>query len=218
MTERFKLANHLFAFLLCTFIWFPCPARESSVASRVSPKLKQFLADHREAARILTNSISEVFSNRAVAIFYFYSEDESTARAFHFYPGTVGTVDVVICVRENQQPLDEFICLLFETLNSRGEPQFTKLCEQAQAGTVSREDFVRGILKTEFEATKSSRALLASIKVGRKESAASQYYKHFTGCPTEFEAFLSYTKRLSRSRDVFKEYAAQYDALRKIRQ
>src|SRR5271165_1445404 len=58
----------------------------SGVFSMASPKLRQFLTGHREASQMMSNVVSEAFSNRTVRLHYFYSEDESVARARHYYP------------------------------------------------------------------------------------------------------------------------------------
>ena len=42
--------------------------------------------------------------------------------------------------------------LIYEMLNSEGEKQFVNLFDQAKAGTVTKEDFIRGILQQEFVA------------------------------------------------------------------
>jgi hypothetical protein len=168
--------QYLLAALLCTLIWSPSRAEESWLQGNLSPGLKEFMASHREALRTLTNSFSEVFSNRSVRVLYFYSNNESEAKAYHFYPGTVGIAEVFICIREDQKPLDQFITLLFETLNSRGEAEFAKLVESARSRNVSKQAFARGILRIEFEATKSTRDLLIPLKASKKEMKESHYY------------------------------------------
>jgi hypothetical protein len=190
-------------------------AQESNIVSAVSPKLKKFMSDHSEAAKIFTIAISSAFSNKTVRLYYFYSNDDSKARAFHFYPNTAGLPEVVLCVRENQTPLDEFITTLFETQNSKRENEFWKLCQDAGSGNISREQFAKEILQYEFEATKSTRATLLTLKFGKKIHD-SHYYRSFIECPTNFDDFLSYSKKVSQDRDVTKEYELKYDSLRKM--
>jgi hypothetical protein len=151
-----------------------------------------------------------------LGFFYFYSTNESQARAAHFYPHIAGLPEVIIDLRENQEPLDQFIGLLFEVLNSRGEPQFSKLCEEAEDGSVSKENFAKGILKLEFEAAKATRHLLAPLKFKKKEINSSHFYKPSLECPNDFDGFLAYLKRRRGTRDVVKEYEAKYDELRRM--
>ena len=189
---------------------------QSNIVGTLSPKLKKIMLDHPEAAKILTNAISNSFSNKTVRLFYFYSDDGSEAKAFHYYPNTIGLPEVVLCVRENQSPLDEFITILFETLNSNGESSFAKLSQDAYYGTITREQFAMGILQYEFEATKNTRAALLTLEFGKKEINESYYYRKFAECPTNFDGFLSYSKKISPQREAFKEYELKYDSLRKI--
>src|ERR1041385_7456394 len=121
--------------------------------NRFSPDLKKFMVAHPEALTVLTNSFSEAFSNRTVSVIYFYSTNEAEARAEHIYPAAAGVADVLICIRENQHPMDQFITLLFETLNSRGERQFKNLMEDACKGSVSKDVFVNTIRMFEFAET-----------------------------------------------------------------
>lgn len=203
--------------LLCTLLYFTSNAKGSWIEGRFSPKLAKLLNDCPAALNVLTNAFSESFTNRSVGVFYFYSNNKDEPKASHFYSDTYGCPDICICVNENQHPLDEFTSLLYETLNARGEARFRKLTEEARAGTVSKDEFVRGILKIEFEATSRTRDLLASLGFKKKEIHGSYYYKLFQGCPQDFEGFLAYTKDVSVGRgwDAFQFYEKEYDALRK---
>jgi hypothetical protein len=185
----------------------------SGVFSMASPKLRQFLTVHSQASQMASNVLSEAFSNRTVRLHYFYSDDESVARARHWYPDKSS---VIILVRENQQPCDEFIMLTFEMLNSEGEKQFMNLFAQAKAGTVTKEDFIRGILQQEFVAYKRMQSLLRNLKLSKGEIAESYYYNRLIHMPSDFEAFLAYQKQVSPKRDAIKEYGPQYDHLRNI--
>ena len=202
----------LLSVLLCASSW----AQESNIVSTASPKLKKFMSDNPEAKKTLNDAISNAFSNRTVQLYYFYSEDESQARAFHYYPNTVGLPEVILSVREDQTPLDEFSCILFETLNSKNESGFAKLTADACSGVVPREEFARKILQYEFEAIKYTRAALLKLKLSKKEIKESYYYRKFAGCPGNFDDFLSYSKKISPDRDAFKEYELKYDSLRKM--
>lgn len=211
MNAMVKLAATIAA---CTMVLTALHAQQSSLESRMSPKLQQFMKDHPAASASLRSSFFGTFSNRTVWVFYFYAGDDSEARAFHFYPNTIGLPEVVICVCENQQPVDQFITMLFETLNARGEKRFGELVDEATAGSIPKAEFVREILRQEFEATKRTRELVLAIRFSRKEKSASHYYRIYAECPTTFDGFVSYTKRVSGKRDVIKEYEAKYDSLR----
>jgi hypothetical protein len=202
----------LLSILLCVSSW----AQSSSVVIEASPKLKKFLSDNPEAAKVFANAIATAFSQKTVQLLYFYSDDESKARAFHFYPNTIGSPDVMLCIRENQTPLDEFITTLFETLNTKNENAFTELSQNAYSGTITKEQFAKGILQKEFEATKSIHSILLELRLATNEVNESFYYRKFAECPTNFDGFMAYSKKVSQSRDAMKEYELKYDSLRKM--
>ena len=178
-----------------------------------SPKLRQFLAKHPEASKSLTNSLYQAFGHKVVQLYYFYSDNDAVPRASHYYP-TESAVGIII--RENQQPSDEFICLLFELLNSGGEKQFKELFRKAESGEISRTNFAQEMLKVEFTAAKTTRDLLRTLKFGKKEIAESYYYNRFIDCPDEFNNFVDYCRRVSSpNRDPIKDFEEKYDGLRK---
>lgn len=196
--------------LLCVSSW----AQQTNILNSnysVSPKLRQFITDHPTATKLLANTLAETFSNRTVQLYYFYSDDESVPRAFHYYPdeSVVG-----ITIRENQQSSDEFICLLFEVLNSEREKRFREIYQKAKDGSLSKTDFVNAVLETEFEAVKRTRDLIRDLNLNKKEISESYYYNRLIECPNKFTDFLSYKKKVSPQRDQIKEYEMQYDSLR----
>lgn len=206
-----KIAAALaYASILCS-----ARAEENWLFSQLSPDLQKFMAAHPAALTILSNSFSESFSNRPVGLFYFYSTNETVARAAHFYPGAAGVREVFICVQENQHPIDQFITLLFEIVNARNERQFKSLMDDAYNDSVSKEVFVSTIGRLEFAATLDTRALLIPLRFSKKEIKQSDYYKRFLNCPTNYEAFLAYQKDTRSKRDPDKFYEAEYDQLRK---
>lgn len=169
------------------------------------------MAGNPTAQKALTKSFFEVFARKTVRVFYFYSGGESEARAFHTYPDTSA---VWIAVQENQDSCDEFIAILFEVQNARGEDTFRRLFRDAHTGSVSKVEFTKQILKVEFEAVKRTRDLLRTLNLSERDRTSSYYYYRFDQCPNEFEDFPGYAKKVSPKRDVLKEYEAKYDALR----
>jgi hypothetical protein len=210
--EQLIMNKKLPLVLLSVFLCASCLAQDSNLLSAASPKLRQFLADHLEASQALSNVLAEAFATRTVRLYYFYSDNESVARAFHYYPekSVVG-----IMMRENQQPCDECMCLIFEMLNSEGEKRFGQLEEKAKDGTVSKEGFVREVLRQEFQAVKKTQALIGQFKLSQKEITESYYYDRFIRCPSEFDEFLSYKTKVSPKRADLKGYYQIYDSLRK---
>jgi len=179
-------------------------AQGSNIESMMSPTLRQFVATHPGASMSLSNVLWEAFSNRTVQLYYFYRDDESVARASHYYPTKYS---VVIGVRENQEPTDQYLCLIYEILNSEGEKQYNELEGKVASGTISRDDFTKEVMRQEYHAALRVKKLLPSVKFSEQEIARSDYYKMETECPDTFEGFLKY------SRKTVKYYEGMYDSL-----
>jgi hypothetical protein len=196
--------------LLLTFFCFPSQAEEVQILNMVSPKLKEFLLEHSVELKCLTNALSQAFTDRKLELFYYYSDDESTPRSFQSYPSESV---VSITIRENQQPVDQFICLLYEVMNSESEERVGKLCRMAQTKDISRTTFAHDLLKMEFDTLKKTRDLIRSLNFSKKDISASFYYESFMKCPDNFEAFLTYEKTLSSNYDPLANYELEYDSL-----
>jgi hypothetical protein len=205
----------LFALLLLLQTLVACPAQGTNLLLACSPKLRTLLAVHPEAFTAFTNACCLATRTNSVALVYFYCENDSVARGRSVYPHTAGMADVMIYVRENQQPWDEFVCVVGELFNTLSRPQFEELLARAKAGTISRGDFPREINRVEFERTiLPLRDLLARMNLNKKEKAESYFYPKCLGCPDDFEAYLSYQKKTSPHRDLTKQYQEEYDQLR----
>lgn len=189
---------------------------QTNILDALSPKLTKFLADNSSIRMTLSNACAAVFPGKRVSLFYFYSRSDSVPRAHHYYPSAVGQADVVICVRENQEPCDELISLLYEILNSRHEEQFQRLFQRARAGTVSKEDFANEIDRAEFQTVKDTRDVVRCFRLSRKERARSHYYSRFVGAPDDYKDLEAYAAKVSPGYDTKNYYQQQYDVLRKI--
>jgi len=205
------MRKHCFVLWMAIGCCLGSAAQQASILNSVSPKLRQFLSETPRAFASLTNCMAEAFSNRTVQLYYFYSDDEKRARASHYYPyeSVVG-----ILIRENQEPVDEFICLVFEAINSTGQERFIGVFTKAQSGQVSKEEFTREMEKIEFVAIKRAREVLRAIKLSSKQVDKSYYYKRLIDCPDDFDDFIAYSKKVSPHRDTTAEWAAKYDMLR----
>lgn len=192
-----------------------CPAQGTNLLLACSPKLRTLLAAHPEAFTPFTNACCLATHSNSVGLVYFYCENDSVARGRSLYPHRADMADVMIYVRENQEPWDEFVCVIGELLNTMSRPRFEGLLARAKAGTISRDDFPREINRVEFEKTiLPLRDLLAKMKLTKKEKAQSYFYPKTLGCPDDFEAYLSYQKKTSPHRDLTKQYQEEYDQLR----
>jgi hypothetical protein len=196
--------------VLCTQC-IPASGQTNSIMRMASPQLRQFVSRHPQADQVLSNALSQSFSNRSVQIFYFYTDDKSVARACHYYPSesVVG-----ICIKENQATLDGYISLLYETLNSQNESKFEELFRKATAGEISQPDFSHEMSRLEFMATIKTRDLLKSMKFSKSEKSDSECWIKYRDCPEKFEDFLAYCVKVSPSQDITHAYYADYNMLR----
>ncbi|MGO8926228.1 MAG: hypothetical protein ACLQU3_04970 [Limisphaerales bacterium] len=208
--------KHILLLLTLFLACLSSPARGEDLFSAMSPKLKKLVTANPVAWKALTNACSIAFRTNTVGLAYFYSEDDSRARAVHYYPHFLGEADVWICVRENQQPWDEFTSLLYELLNSANQGRFEEIMGRARSGSLTKPQFVREVARVEFDAVKAVRGILRQMRLTKKEKTESYCYYRFIGCPDDFEEFLGYGRRVSSQRDVTKYYELQYDRLRKV--
>lgn len=192
---------------------FPFAVHGEPLVEKCSPKLRQFLGDHSDASLVLSNASSQAFTNRDVQIVYFYTKDASIPKFYHFY---LSDTSVIIACRGDVSPCDQFVGLLFEIINSRGESSFQSLFQQAEAGTISKTNFVRSILTEEFIALRSTQKQIGQLRITEKEIAESPTCKALIECPDNYNDFVTYIRRLDApDRDPLKEYEEKYDLLRK---
>jgi hypothetical protein len=203
------------ALLIFSLGFISCPAQETNLLISLSPKLRSLLTSNSDARSVLTGAWSAASRTNSVQVTYFYSEDETLPRAHHFYPHAAGMADVVLCIRENQEPLDEFACIFFELLNSRNQGRFEALVERARAGAIEKTEFVRSITRIEFESDLAVRDLFSQMTLTEKQKAQSYFYTRLLNCPSNFEEALVYRHKVSPNRNSEKKYGAAYDALRR---
>jgi hypothetical protein len=186
-------------------------ARDTELLDMASPGLKSFLIKRPNEFQCITNALSQAFRDKTFKLFYFYTGDQSAAKSFQTYPSD-STVN--ICIRENQEPVDQFICLLFETKNSEGKGRFLELVDEAEVGKISKQAFARGLVEKEFIAIKKTRDILKKLKLNKRDISASSYYISFIECPDKFNDYLAYVRKISSNYDPLAGYEADYDEVR----
>jgi hypothetical protein len=124
--------------------------------------------------------------------------------------------DVVITVAQDSYPLDEFINVVFETLNSKGEDRFRAIVDKARAGRIARGDFAREVFRVEFDAVKTTQELLRQVKLSKKEIGKSHNYHYLFETPNDFEGYLSYVAKLfPADQSPLRKYELYFDQIRK---
>ncbi len=200
----------LIVMILSEFLCLTVSAERTDFLTLVSPTLRNFLVAHPSALEALTHN--ETFTKRTLQLYYFYTDDESKPKASHDF---ISQSEAVFYIRENQKPPDEFLCLIYEFVNSENDEHFQELVHMARSGGITREAFVKEILEAEFKATKKIRDMLANFRFTKREISESDYYKKFKNSPDDYDEFIAYSQRLvSPHRDIVKEYEMKYDVLR----
>jgi hypothetical protein len=185
-------------------------ADEEKNLESFSPPLREFLKEHSQAKEMLISALDQAVNTKSLEIYYYYSEDASRERAYHLYPNAS---TLVISVRENQLPIDQFFCFLFEALNAKGEPRFKALFEDVKSTRISREDFPLAVLKIEFSAQLMIKKLIQLLPFTEKEKADSYFYGRVVNAPDDFDSFLLYLKKVSPNRHPIEDYKIRYDLL-----
>jgi len=185
-------------------------SQETNIFAMLSPNLRQFLDNHTGAAQILNQVIREAFPKKSVLVYYFYSTGEPNA--YHWY--SENSV-IAIAVREEQQPLDEFLCLTYETLNTENEDSYLEIFKRVKLGTITKEEFVREILKNEYNCTRRLQVLIGDLKLQKREISKSTIYNRMDACPNTFEDYLTKARKAATPKlNPIKYYEMEYEHLR----
>lgn len=184
------------------------PQSRGDIVDSLSPKLRAILVQHPAAKDMLTNAFSKAFAGKHVQLFYFYCGDTNTTPGFHFYRGE-GFVN--IAVSEKEDPWDQYVVVLGETINSKHEKSFTKLFEEAQRGRLSRTEFPLKVLRLEHQTAMQTRGLIKELKLSEAELAGAALCRRLLNCPDDFDEFLAYVKSQENGRNPVLEYERVYD-------
>jgi hypothetical protein len=187
-------------------------SQETNKVDMFSPKLRGFLDSNASAAQLLNKVLCDAFAKRGIQIYYFYSTNQP--RAYHYY---TESNSVVIAIREDQQSLDEFLSLVYESLNSENEEGFVKLMQKAERGKIAKGDYAHEMLKGEYKAAKKAQSLIRKLTFSSEDIAGSFFYQRIANCQDNFDGFLAAIEEEATTsrRDPLKYYEAQYDLLRK---
>jgi hypothetical protein len=103
----------------------------------LSPKVREFISRHGEVNQILVDVfMDQPPPNHDMRLYYFYTEDVAAAPAYYYW---MGSNHVVIAVSESQKPVDEFIEIIFEMINSERDQKWQQLSQEAAHGRIGRQ-------------------------------------------------------------------------------
>ena len=177
-----------------------------------SSQIKNLLENNPSLMREYTSIANKYFHNKAFQIQYVENKNQDQAPAYHYYTTFQDKTVVVVVLRGRKIPIDEFICLLFEMINSNGEDVFKKITIEAQSGLISRDDFPVKVLEKEFAAVLELKKILLSLEIDKEMLKDSAFYYKFMNSPDDFAKFLDYIKDKNIThRDIVDSYLKQYD-------
>lgn len=203
--------------LVCLLAAVPdvfCQGNLNAFWTGLSPKLTRFLSQEPAAGAAFSNVIATSLQGQTIQLYYFYSTNEMHPRAYHSYPAPNA---LIICVRENQEAMDEFLCLSYEAINSTNRRSYQELIDRATYGQIARLEFVKGMMLLEHSATRSMQNFLKQSGFNTNSTVASYYLLRFWNSPETFEAAVAY-QRTNSPRNLAEEYGQDFDRLKAFRQ
>lgn len=184
--------------------------------SSMSPELRGLVERHPAAKEVLMDASAGALPNAGFRLRYTPAETMKTSgprSEFRMpFPGEAQVP--VVTIVEGQQPWDQFILLVFELHNSRGKAAFERLWQQARAGSITKEQFADGVMRTEFEAVKRLKRIVRTLPLSDAEKASSHAYPRLVSCPEDYRHSQAYVKRVSPKRRQAQEYYELYDSIR----
>jgi hypothetical protein len=126
---------------------------------------------------------------------------------------------ITIHVSERLSPVDQLVCLSFETCNTRGFPRFNALVKQATEGTITREDFVDALESMEYDAVLRLKECLPKL-MPLSTNDAGVFYRRLLEIPVGFREYQAWSVRVHsknylRAHDL---YSRRYDEIAERRE
>jgi tetratricopeptide (TPR) repeat protein len=180
----------------------------SDFLKTLSPELQQFLRENDSASKYLAGILEVQLRVRAFTVIYTTNYFGSTACHVNKRPDLAE-----IWLSKGEEPLDEYLSLVYELLNSSHEEKFRNVREQASAKKISRRDFIREFIKIEQEAHLKLKADLRKLALSDKDIASSRQYELQLKMPDTFEEFYLGCKNVSDDWSPARDYSQMYDSL-----
>jgi tetratricopeptide (TPR) repeat protein len=182
--------------------------RQTMLIKSLSPELQKFLRENVSASKYLNNILAVQLSVRSIEIQYTNDSPGPTAR--HYCPKP----DVaVIELSSHREPIDEYLSLVFELFNSSHEEEFRKVLDEASAKKISKRDFIRQLVRIEFESCLKVRSDLPLLHFSAKDIASSQSYENYLNTPDTFEDHFLEVKNVGDEWSPARDYGQMYDSL-----
>jgi len=182
-------------------------------------QLAAFAKSRPEAGAILDNSVeiygslAKVFSGMNTSVPLAWNPEEPQGNAYAENTPNTDRSLILIRVSSKLCALDQLSAFVYETMNAQNEASFAKLCQEAYAGSLSKTDFIYGILRLEHKSLKKTRAFLAQKKPFKDiDISQTEFYRKMFETPSDFDSFVQYLLRIKRKDfDIFDVYSQFYD-------
>ncbi len=161
----------------------------------------------------LYGSLAKVFSGMYTSVPLAWNPEEPQGNAYAENTPNTDRSRILIRVSSKMCALDQLSAFIYETMNAQNEDSFAELCQQAYEGSLSKTEFIHGILRLEHESLKETRDMLAQEEPFRDiDLSQTEFYRKMFETPSDFDSFLQYLQRIKRDDfDIFDVYSQFYD-------
>jgi len=219
LVKRFlQVGRHTLVFLLQVTVVLLLPG--SLLASDyATSQLAAFAQSRPEAGAILGNSaeiyepLANAFSGMYTSVPLAWNPEEPQGNAYAENTPNMDRSRILIRVSSKLCALDQLSAFVYEAMNAQNEASFAALYQEAYEGSLSKSEFIQGILRLEHKSLKDTREFLALIKPFRDiDIAQTEFYRKMFETPTDFDAFLHYLNHIKRMDfDIMEVYSQFYD-------
>jgi hypothetical protein len=127
---------------------------------------------------------------------------------------------IVIHVSQKLTPVDQLVALSYEVCNAQGRAGFDSVTAQVAAGTITRKEFVDGILANEYGAILRLKECFPKLlPLSSNEVATTTLYCKLLEVPVGFQEYQAWSIRTHSANYLHAQelYGSQYDQLAKKR-
>jgi len=190
------------------------------LADGYGPEQLVAFAAARPSAGVLLKSSPEIyqflvraFSGAYTSVPLIWYANEPQGNAYAENTPTHDNSMIIIRVSSKLCGPDQVAALVYESINAQNEALFAKLSRDAYLGSLSKTEFILGILRLEHKTLKKVRRFLVSRKPFKAlDESKTDFYRKMMNTPSKFDEFVKYLHRIKRPEfDIFDIYGQFYD-------
>jgi len=214
----------ILAILLASFLGRGAVAVQPADLAFGREQVEKFIQDRPAAGviinrnRALKEQLAILFAddgqgdNDRVERVFWDSKEPVSYPAEHWWSASSNKpTSVRVSRRSELSAIDKCAWLVFELHNARFDRRFKALALMAANKQISRNDYARSVVHTEFEAFKKAKEFLLKYPLGDTNSAENPDYAEIMQTPEDFSAYL---QQLAKSKSgMLDGYRKQYDEI-----